>query len=131
MNIEQATDRVEDMRASCALCEGDGRILTFARGIATVPCWLCEETGQGGKLPAARVGFLLRVLRDKPATGPIVIQPDAPALLAQRLVRRLQRDLLIDAGSEIKAWGSASAITEALADEIHQSAIDGTIGRGA
>jgi len=71
-------------------------------------------------------------------TGPtrIVIQPDAPAVLAQRLVRRLHHDGLVFRGAEKVAstpLGRAhlDLLTEVLADEIHQAAVDGTIGGGA
>jgi hypothetical protein len=61
--------------------------------------------------------------RPKDCQHTIVIAPDMPA---QRLVRRLQREriagLLLD---DI----TAVAITEALADEIHQATVDGTVGR--
>lgn len=60
----------------------------------------------------------------------IVIQPDAPAVLAARLVRRLQREGLMqpDTGS---AKRTIERVTEALADEIHLAAVDGTLGGGA
>jgi hypothetical protein len=70
---------------------------------------------------------------------PIVIQPDAPALLAQRLVQRLQRDGFFardearrvgrDAVMSKALWRAhVDALTEALADEIHQATVDGTLG---
>jgi len=52
----------------CILCEGEKRILSFAGGICTVPCWLCEETGEC-KLPAIRVAFLLKVMKQRAAEG--------------------------------------------------------------
>lgn len=72
----------------------------------------------------------------------IVIDPDAPAVLAARLVQRLQRDGFF-ARDEARRVGRASvmskalwrahvdALTEALADEIHKAAIDGTLRRDA
>ncbi len=61
----------------------------------------------------------------------IEIGPDGPCLLAQRLVRRLLRDRLIQPACEhAMPRGREDAITEALADEIHQDAIDATPRRG-
>lgn len=57
----------------------------------------------------------------------IQIQPDVPALLAARLVLRLQRDGFI---SREVTRQRVNAITEALADEIHQATVDGTLGCG-
>lgn len=64
-------------------------------------------------------------------SGPtrIVIQPDAPAVLAQRLVRRLQRDGFVPPSGGVRG-STADLVTEALADEIHQAAVDGTLGGG-
>lgn len=61
----------------------------------------------------------------------ISISPDGPALLAQRLVRRLQRDKLLPDGHGVKTRTHADAVTEALADEIHQAAVDGTMRSGS
>lgn len=63
-------------------------------------------------------------------SGPkrIVIQPDAPAVLATRLVARLQREGL--AGERGTPGGYIDRLIETLADEIHQAAVDGTLGGG-
>jgi hypothetical protein len=57
---------IEKLEASdvCVLCEGDKRILSFSGGIGTVPCWLCKETGER-KLPALKVAFLLKVMKQR------------------------------------------------------------------
>ena len=58
----------------------------------------------------------------------IEIQPDGPALLAARLVRRLTRDGLIHGAPHTSMSRThVDRVTEALADEIHQSTIDGTL----
>ena len=63
----------------------------------------------------------------------IQIQPDEPAVIAARLVRRLQRDKLLD-GPERRSPSAcrlhADAVTEALADEIHQDILDRMCGGG-
>jgi hypothetical protein len=61
--IEQIIDKLETCKV-CVLCEGDKRILSFSGGIMTVPCWLCQETGER-KLPALQVAFLLKVLKQR------------------------------------------------------------------
>lgn len=66
---------------------------------------------------------------------PIVIGPDGPAVLAARLVLRLQRDKLLSSatigGTSVPTSRAqrdyVDRVTEALADEIHQSAVDGTL----
>ncbi len=64
----------------------------------------------------------------------IRFEPDKPCLLANRLVRRLSRDKLLDLiGSKMTAqrhrvW--VEMVTEALADEIHQDIVDGTLRFG-
>ena len=57
----------------------------------------------------------------------IEVRPDAAALLAQRLTRRLQRDGLIP-----PTWkrGQVDALVEALADEIHEDILDCTLRLG-
>ena len=65
----------------------------------------------------------------------ISVAPDKPAILADRLVRRLVKSRLLDTlGPERqsgKEWQrQVDAITEALADEIHQDIIDATLRSG-
>ena len=60
---------------------------------------------------------------------PIVIDADAPALLAQRLVGRLQRDGLVPPSGGVRG-STADQFVEALADEIHQHAVESTIRGG-
>jgi hypothetical protein len=68
VSLDAIVERLETADAPCALCEGDGRILSFGGGICTVPCWLC---GDGGRVTPARIAFLLRALEQR--------QPKPPA----------------------------------------------------
>ena len=60
----------------------------------------------------------------------IVLQPDGPALLAERLVNRLLRDRLIESGTSVRIQERIESFVEALADEIHQHAVESTIRGG-
>jgi len=57
---------IEELEESdtCVLCKGDKRILSFSRGIMTVPCWLCQGTGERTLL-AVQVAFLLKVMKQR------------------------------------------------------------------
>jgi len=58
----------------------------------------------------------------------ISVGPDKPAILADRLVRRLLKDGLIEPGPTPKGFErKRAAITESLADEIHQDILDATL----
>jgi hypothetical protein len=65
----------------------------------------------------------------------ITIEPDAVAVLAQRLVRRLEReDLLaitLHRAQDRHRRRYLEAVTEALADELHQDVLDGMTGGGS
>ena len=63
---------------------------------------------------------------DTPKT--IKVGPDKPCLLANRLANRLVRDGLIP--SRNVDFVKCDRIVEALADEIHQDIIDGTLRMG-
>ena len=62
----------------------------------------------------------------------IQIEPDAPALIAQRIMARLlQGDLLPPTMHAPRARPRLDAITEAIADEIHLHAVEGTLRGGS
>ena len=81
------------------------------------------------KQPQPYTDDLIRAERQR-ASNTIVIEPDAPALMAQRLVQRLVRDGLLEqpTGRRTRAIQQHNdMVTEALADAIHQDTIDGTL----
>ncbi len=60
----------------------------------------------------------------------IRMEPDGPAILAQRLVHRLAREGILPHGNKRKQVAHRAHVIEILADEIHQDVIDGTLRKG-
>lgn len=94
---------------------------------------LCPGGSSRALFPRLEVGRLIAEsaglpARDKPPAK-IEIQPDGPALLAQRLVARLKRDGLLGP-TLAPARAHEDATVEALADEIHQDVLDATLRGG-
>lgn len=99
----------------------------FTYGIIRTHCPLC-----GGDIPCDRHPDprLVRVHvldRDPKPSNVIVVEPDAPAILANRLVCRLKKMPL--SSRPLVPGERWDEVTEALADEIHQDVIDHMRGR--
>lgn len=80
MRLEDLADKLETSEV-CVLCKGDKRILSFQGGIKTVPCWLCQGTGER-KLLALQVAFLLKVEAQMSKQGQTFWCPDCEESVA-------------------------------------------------